>query len=91
MKIEKIKDLKNKLIFNLEGQGHTFCNLLKDELNETKGVVSAGYNISHPLIGIPKMIIDTDDSITPKDALDKALKNLKKKSSEAQKLIDKEL
>lgn len=91
MKIEKIKDLKNKLIFNLEGQGHTFCNLLKDELNQTKGVVNAGYNINHPLIGIPKMIIDTDDSITPKDALDKALKNLKKKSSEAQKLIDKEL
>jgi len=91
MKIEKIEDKKNKLVFNLEGQGHTFCNLIKEELNEIKGVLNAGYSINHPLIGIPQIVVETDGSILPKEALEKAAKNLKKKISEAQKAVEKEL
>ncbi|MBN2880731.1 DNA-directed RNA polymerase subunit L [Candidatus Woesearchaeota archaeon] len=91
MEITKIEDKKNKLIFKIEGEGHTFCSILKDELNKVKGVVVASYNQDHPLIGLPKMIIETDGSISPKDALEQAIKATKKDSSDFKKLVEKEL
>ena len=91
MKITKTSEGKNKLIFKLEGESHTFCNVLKDELSTAKGVVAASYYINHPLIGTPQMTVETDGSVTPKKALEDAVKRIKKEAADAIKVIEKEL
>lgn len=91
MKISKISEDKNKLTIKVEGENHTFCNIIKDELSRHKGVIAASYYINHPLIGIPQITIETDGSITPKKVIEDAVKSLKKECTDAIKLIDKEL
>lgn len=88
MKINIIEESKNKLVFELEGETHTFCNILKSELNKVKGVEIAVYNIDHPLIGVPKFNIETK-GIDPKDALKEALAEIKKLAKEFKKEAEK--
>lgn len=75
MELKIIEEKKNKLIFELKGETHTFCNALKQELWNDKHVRAASYNIAHPLIGVPKFIVETD-GISPKKALTEASKRL---------------
>ena len=53
MKINILKKTKNELKIEIEGEGHTFCNLLQDALLEDKSVEMAGYDIPHPLQANP--------------------------------------
>jgi len=77
MKLKIIEDKKNKLIFELGGETHTFCNALKQELWNDKHIKVASYNIAHPLVGVPKFVIETDGNEKPKKALTEAAKRLK--------------
>jgi DNA-directed RNA polymerase subunit L len=59
MEIEFLEDTKYRVVFNLKGADHTFTNALKAELwNDTDIKISA-YNIEHPLVGIPKVVVET--------------------------------
>ncbi|PIN81490.1 hypothetical protein COV13_00935 [Candidatus Woesearchaeota archaeon CG10_big_fil_rev_8_21_14_0_10_32_9] len=80
MKINVLENTSKKLTFFLEDADHTFCNALKDELRNNDAVSVSSYNISHPLVGKPKFIVETTGSEKPKDALDKAIAGLKKKN-----------
>ncbi|MBW2996436.1 DNA-directed RNA polymerase subunit L [Candidatus Woesearchaeota archaeon] len=77
MKLKILEDKKNKMVFELKGESHTFCNALKAELWNDKHVKVAGYNIAHPLIGVPKFVVETDGRESPKKALTDAAKRLK--------------
>ena len=77
MEIKVLEDKKNKLIIELKEESHTFCNALKKELWNDKHIKAAGYNIEHPLVGVPKIIIETDGK-DPKKALIEAAGRLKK-------------
>lgn len=79
-----IEESKAKLVFELTGETHTFCNLLKEELHRVKGVEIATYQIDHPLIGVPRFLIETK-GIKPKEAIKEALKAIHKKAEEFQK------
>ncbi|MBU0470914.1 MAG: DNA-directed RNA polymerase subunit L [Nanoarchaeota archaeon] len=79
MEFKALEETKEKLVFELKGETHTFCNVLKKELLDTKGVTLATYRIDHPLIGIPQFIIETK-GVEPRKALKEALKSLKKKA-----------
>lgn len=80
MEINIIEDKKKRLVFELKGEGHTLCNVLREELWNDKSVTVSAYNISHPLVGIPTFIIETS-SKSPKKALKDAIARLKKKNS----------
>ena len=80
MEINIIEDKKKRLVFELKGEGHTLCNVLREELWNDKSVTVSAYNISHPLVGIPTFIIETS-SKSPKKALKDAISRLKKKNS----------
>jgi DNA-directed RNA polymerase subunit L len=82
------EESKVKMIFELVGETHTFCNALKKELQQIKGVVIATYKIDHPLIGIPTFQIETK-GIEPRKAIKDALKSLKKQGEEFQKEVSK--
>jgi DNA-directed RNA polymerase subunit L len=81
MEINVLEDKKKRLVFELKGEGHTLCNVLRDELWNDKSVKVSAYNIAHPLVGIPKFIIETDGK-APKKALKDAIARLKKKNSD---------
>jgi DNA-directed RNA polymerase subunit L len=79
MELKVIEKEKKRLVFELVGSDHTFCGALKKELWSDKNVKVSAYNIEHPLIGIPRFIIETDDKDPDKALLD-AVKRLEKKN-----------
>lgn len=86
MEINILEDKKKRLVFELKGEGHTLCNVLREELWNDKAVTVSAYNISHPLVGIPTFIIETSTK-DPKKALKDAIDRLKKKNSEVVKKV----
>ena len=78
MKIKVLEDKKTRLVVEVEGETHTFCNALKKELWNDNNVKVAGYNISHPYVGVPKIIVETGTGTSPRKALSGAVTRLKK-------------
>ncbi|MDI3474420.1 MAG: DNA-directed polymerase subunit [Thermococcaceae archaeon] len=78
MKIEIIKREENLLEFYLEGEDHTFANLLNEVLHENKHVTFAGYTIEHPVLMArkPKFRVTTDGKVTPEQALEEAAQKI---------------
>lgn len=90
MEMNAIEDTKNKLVFEMEGAGHTVCNLLKNELKDDKNVKTAAYNIDHPLTGKPKILVETKGTVNPRTSVKKALKKIDKDFDSLKKKISKE-
>lgn len=88
MELNIIKKTKNKLTFELRGEDHTFCNVLRKELWEDSSTKSAGYSMEGGLIDIPVFTIETSGK-TPKKALLDASTRLIKKTEEFLKKIKK--
>jgi len=86
MEFTILKEDKTEIQFQLNGETHTFCNALKQELLAVKGVVIATYKIDHPLIGVPEFLVQTK-GIEPRKALKEALKNLAKKAEDFKKEV----
>ena len=89
MEIKVLEKSKTKFGFNLIGEGHALCSVLKKELWNDKNVSVSGYYIEHPSVGMPTFMIECKDS--PTKALEDAAKRLKKKNSELLKAVKKEL
>jgi len=88
MEFKVLEESKTKLVFELKGETHSFCNLLKNELQHVKGVEIATYRIDHPLVGLPKFIVETKGA-DPRKVLKEALSSVKKKATEFQKEVGK--
>lgn len=86
MELNILEESKKRMVFELKGESHTFCNALKEALWKTKGVEIASYRIEHPLIRIPKFIIETK-GIEPREALKKAVAELRKTGKEFKKEV----
>jgi DNA-directed RNA polymerase subunit L len=77
MEIKIIEETKNKIVFEIKGEDHTFSNILRKELWNDNHVKAAAYNIDHPLTGIPCFILQTDGE-DPKKVLKAAVKRIEK-------------
>ena len=88
MEFNVLEETKTKLVFELKGETHSFCNALKEELLNAKGVTLVSYKIDHPLVGVPKFLVETK-GVEPRKALKEALANLKKKAKEFKKEVSK--
>jgi len=82
LRISILKKTKNELKIEIEGEGHTFCNLLQHALLEDKSVEIAGYDIPHPLVGKPILQLRTRGGRSPERALVKALDRISQLSNE---------
>lgn len=82
MEIIVIEKTSKRFVFELKEGTHTICNILKDELWNDKDIVAAAYNIDHPLIGIPKFIVETNGKTAPEKALANAVERVKKQNKE---------
>lgn len=80
MKVNILKSDKNSIKVELVGEDHTFANALRKELWNNSGVKLAGYNVEHPLVSNPVLVVDSDGKQDPKKILLKAVEDLRKKN-----------
>ena len=85
MELNVLEDKKGRLVFEINGMGHTFLNLLKAELWNDSHVKVATYAIKHSEVSNPKFILETDGDESPKSALTSAVTRLKKQSEHFKK------
>lgn len=79
MEIKIIEESKNKLLFNIEGAGHSLCNLVVKEIWQDDSVKNAAYKIEHPLKGVPTILVETmQGKDEPRKVVDNAIKRLRK-------------
>jgi len=90
MRIDLLKRSPSELKIEIEGEGHTFCNLLQKTLLDDKDVEVAGYDQPHPLIPRPTLYLRAKGEKRAEKLLEKALEGIvelteefKKKFSEA--------
>lgn len=78
MKIEVIRKEGNTFEFYIEGEDHTFANLLIETLHEDGHVKFAAYSIDHPILMArkPRFKAVTDGKESPEEALEKAAQRI---------------
>jgi DNA-directed RNA polymerase subunit L len=69
MEIKIIEDEKNRLVFEIKGVSHGFCNMLKEQLLQDSHVKIATYRVEHPIVNIPKFLVETDGADPKKTVL----------------------
>ena len=77
MELNIIENTKNRAVFEIKGEDHTFCAALVKALQEDSNVKTAAYRIAHPLIRVPEVIVETSGT-SVKEALTKAIETVKK-------------
>lgn len=90
MQIAVIEKSDNKVVFELHGTDHTVLLALKDALEQDKDVSLVTYAIDHPLVGHPKLILETKKK-KPQEALLDAISSVKKELEAFGKDLDKKL
>ncbi|NHJ48955.1 MAG: hypothetical protein FK733_14310 [Asgard group archaeon] len=90
MKVEIVDyDEEKELVFDIIGEGHTFANIIREFLCDTKDVDSAGYFKEHPFTEKVRLIIKA----APKRKLDKAVRtacrDMSKVADDFYKLLEK--
>ncbi len=82
MELSITEETPKRIVFELRGTGHTLCNILKEKLWSNKHVKVSTYSISHPLVGFPKVIVETDGEAKPRKAVFDAAEDIRKDISE---------
>ena len=90
MELNIIESEKNKMVFEIKGVSHGFCNMLKDKLLEDDHIKIATYKVEHPLVNTPKFLVETDGA-DPKKIILNAVGKLKTFTDKAKKDLAKSL
>ncbi|MDD5178008.1 MAG: DNA-directed RNA polymerase subunit L [Candidatus Nanoarchaeia archaeon] len=85
MELKLLEKQGNRLKFEIRGENHTFCNLLRKELWNDKEVDLAGYNMPHSLDDQMIFIVDAKN---PEKALKDAVSRLKDRIKEFNNKFD---
>jgi DNA-directed RNA polymerase subunit L len=75
MKVRILERGERSLKIEIVGEGHTFCNLLRDFLLRNTDVEFAAYRIDHPLVSNPVFYVRTKNK-RPEEALKKAAEDM---------------
>jgi DNA-directed RNA polymerase subunit L len=89
MRVKILSESQNKLEIEIADEDHTLGNLLRSKLLKDKKVKHAGYQIVHPLTGGIKLVVQTEGSLKPRDALLKALVEIEEETKEFQQKFKK--
>lgn len=81
MKMKILEKTSNELKIEIEGEGHTFCNVLQKTLLEDDAVEMAGYDIPHPLVSNPIVYLRTKGRRKPETALRDAAEKIRGRST----------
>mgnify|MGYP000548295211 CR=1 FL=1 len=91
LQLKILKRNSQELKLEIEGEGHTFCNLLESVLLEDKDVEFAGYDVPHPLIANTTVFIRTKKGKKPEEALIEAIEKIRKMGRELNQEINRAL
>jgi DNA-directed RNA polymerase subunit L len=91
MKVNVLKKTSNELRIEVEGGGHTLCNLLQKKLLEEEHVDLAGYDVPHPLASNPVIYVRTKGNVKPEQVLRNALEKARDMNKEFGKELEKAL
>jgi DNA-directed RNA polymerase subunit L len=86
-----LKKTSNELKIEVEGVGHTLCNMLQKMLSENEKVDLAGYDIPHPLASNPIIYVRTKGKAKPEEALLKAIERARSTNKEFREELEKAL
>jgi DNA-directed RNA polymerase subunit L len=86
-----LKKTSNELKIEVEGMGHTLCNMLQKMLSENEKVDLAGYDIPHPLASNPIIYVRTKGKAKPEEALLKAIERARNVNKEFREELEKAL
>jgi DNA-directed RNA polymerase subunit L len=83
MDLRVIENLETELSIEIQGEDHTFMNVLKGSLLEVEGVAAATYDMNPEQSGgqtDPIVTVKTDGSIDPLDALQAGAERVEEKT-----------
>lgn len=91
MKVKVLKKTPNELKIEVEGAGHTICNLLQRKILEEEHVDLAGYDVPHPLASSSIVYVRTEGDVKPETVLKNAIGKARQTSKEFGKELKKAL
>ncbi len=91
MKIQVLKKTSNELKIEVEGEGHSLCNILQKVLTEDDTVDMAGYTVPHPLLSNAIVYVRTKKRRKPEDAIKEAVKKIRTQKKEFKTSFEKAL
>ncbi len=91
MKVKVLKKTENEFKIEIEGAGHSLCNLLQKRLLEDEDVDLAGYDVPHPLASNPILYVRIKGQVKPEDALREAAEKAREMNEEFSKELNKAL
>jgi len=91
VKVKVVNKAPNELKLEVEGVGHTICNLLQKGLLEEENVELAGYDIPHPMTSTAIIYVRTKGRVKPEDVLKRALAKARERNTEFGKEFERAL
>lgn len=91
MKVKVLTKTPNELKIEVEGIGHTICNLVQKRLLEDENVDLAGYDMPHPLASNSVIYVRTKGSVKPESVLRNALERARRMNKDFGKEFEKAL
>ncbi len=85
MKVKVLSHTDKEIKIEIDGAGHTLCNVVQKKLMEDEDVDLAGYDVPHPLASNPVIYVRTKGKIKPEEALRKAIEKARETSKEFEK------
>lgn len=90
MKFKIIEESKNSMVFELEGEEHSYPGLLCWALLKDPRVELAVYDLDHPLVGTPRLFLKTKNK-KPVNALKDAVDFLENEFKNFKKQLEREV
>lgn len=91
MKVKVLKRTSNELKLEVEGAGHTLCNLLQKRILEEANVDLAGYDVPHPMSQSAMVYVRTKGKVKPEEVLKQAAQRARELNKEFGKEFEKAL
>ena len=91
MKVKILIKSQKELRMEVEGEGHTFCNVIQNALLKDERVDLAGYGIQHPLTSSPVIYVRTKGQSKPETVLKNAVEEVRKQSDVFRTALEKAL
>jgi DNA-directed RNA polymerase subunit L len=91
LKAKVLKKTSDVLKLEVEGVGHTLCNLLQKRILEEANVDLAGYDVPHPMSPQAIVYVRTKGKVKPEEVLKSAVTRARELNKEFGKEFEKAL
>jgi DNA-directed RNA polymerase subunit L len=91
LKVKVLKKASDELKIEVEGVGHTLCNLLQKRILEEENVDLAGYDVPHPLASSALIYVRAKGKTKPEEILKHAAARARELNKEFGKELERAL